>query len=150
MTLIRGSRIPLTLEYMAEVTPTVAAYDLCPLHAECLINMSSHSTRNGVKVCWPATARFELVVGSIKRRIATGAIVDTFGRMVRVVFTGASTLSALFTKNAELFCSHLVSSDRPIYRLGVQKPPWCTNLGLKRLSTRLRFSGRGATWRRPV
>lgn len=106
MTLIRGGLIPLTLKYMAEVTPAVGTYDLCALHTKCVINVSSDSPRDGIKVCWPATARFELVIGSVKRRIATSAIVDTFGRVVRIVFTGASALSTFFTENAELFYSH--------------------------------------------
>lgn len=103
MTLIRGGLISLTLKYMAEVTPTVGTYDLCALHTKCVINVSSDSTRDGIKVCRPATARFELVIGSVKRRIATGAIVDAFGRVVGIVFTGARALSALFAENAELF-----------------------------------------------
>lgn len=147
MTLVRGSRIPLTLEYMAKVTPTVATHDLCPLHAECAINMPSHSTRDGIKVCWPTTARFELVVGSVKRRIATSAIVDAFGRIVGIVFTSTSTLGTLFTENTKLFCSHSRKQISTVYCVGVETP-WCANLGSKQLSTRLRSSGRVATWLR--
>lgn len=146
VTLIRGSLIPLTLEYMAEVTPTVRAYDLCPLHAKCGINVSSYSTRDGIKVCWPSTARFELVIGSIKWRIATSTIVDAFGRVVGIVFTGASALSTLLTENAELFCSHYCKLRSIIYALRGEKSPWYTNLGSEQLSTHLRFSGWGATW----
>lgn len=148
MTLICGGLIPLTLKHMAEVTPTVGAYDLCPLHTKCVINVSSDSTRDGIKVCRPATARFELVIGSVKRRIATSAIVDAFGRVVGIVFTGASALSTLFTENAELFYSHPCKQISIIYRLGGEKPPWYTNQGSKQLSIHLRFSDWGVPWRR--
>lgn len=123
MTLVRGSLIPLTLEYMAKVTPTIGAYDLCPLHTKRAVNVSSHSTRDGIKVCGPATARFELVVGSVQRRIATSAIVDAFRRVVGIIFTGASALSALFTENAELFWSHPCKHTSILHRLGVENPP---------------------------
>jgi hypothetical protein len=64
---------------MAQVASAVAAHNLCPLHAECAVGVSSHRTRHGVKERRPAAARLELVLGSVDRRIAAGASVGAGG-----------------------------------------------------------------------
>ena len=78
VTLICRSFISLALEYMTKMTPAVAADDFRPLHAESVVHVSGHRTRDGVKVCRPATAGLELVISGIKWRIATCAVVNAF------------------------------------------------------------------------
>lgn len=87
---------------MAEVTSTVAADDLGPLHAKCVVHMSRHGTGNRVKVGRPAAAGLELVISRIERRVTSGAVVHAFCRIVFIVLAGASTLGTLLAKDAEL------------------------------------------------
>jgi hypothetical protein len=89
---------------MTQMPATVAADNLCPLHAEGTICMSCDCSRNGVIVGRPAAARLEFVVRFVEGRIATGAGVDTRVRHVLIVFTSAGSFGALLTKNSKLFC----------------------------------------------
>lgn len=102
MALISRSLVALALEDMAKVTTAVSADNFRPLHAKRVIHVSGHSSGNRVKVCGPSTARLELMVGSVKRRITTGAIVDALGRVMGVIFACTGTLGTLFAENAEL------------------------------------------------
>lgn len=104
MPLIGGRREALAFKDVTEVTPTVTADNLCALHAEGIINMSLHSTGNRIEVSGPATAGLELVIGRVKGRIATSAVIDTRGRVVRVVFTRSCALCAFLSENAKLLC----------------------------------------------
>jgi hypothetical protein len=70
---------------MSQMSSAVAAHNLCPLHAECAVGVSSHRTRDGVKEGGPAAARLELVLSSVDGRIAAGASVSTGGWRVLVV-----------------------------------------------------------------
>lgn len=85
MSLIRRRRVALSLKHMSQMSSTVAAHNLCPLHAECAVGVSSHCARNGVEERRPAAARLELVLSSVDRRIAAGASVGAGSRRVLVV-----------------------------------------------------------------
>ena len=85
MSLVRRRGVSLSLEDMSQVTSTVAAHNLCPLHAKRAVGVSSHRSRNGVKECRPAAARLELVLSSVDGRIAAGASVSAGGWRVLVV-----------------------------------------------------------------
>ena len=61
MPLIRGRRIPLSLEHMSQMSPTVTAHDFRPFHSKRAIRMSCNRPRNRIKVRGPATSRLELV-----------------------------------------------------------------------------------------
>jgi hypothetical protein len=65
---------------MSQVSSAVAAHDLCPLHAECAVGVSSHRAGNGVEEGGPAAARLEFVLSSVDGRIAAGARVRAGGR----------------------------------------------------------------------
>jgi hypothetical protein len=103
--LISRGFVALTLEDMAKMTTAIGADNLRSLHAKRVVHMSGHSPRNGVEVCRPSTARLELVVSSVKWRIATGAFVDALGWVVGIIFPCAGTLGTLFAENAELLCN---------------------------------------------
>jgi hypothetical protein len=102
--LISGSLISFTLEYMAEMTAAVGTDNLRSLHAKGAINMSSDSTRDGIKVCRPATAGLEFMIGGIQGCVAARAVVNASRRVVGIVFAGAGALGSLFAEDAELFC----------------------------------------------
>ncbi len=89
---------------MTKVAATVAANNLRPLHAESAVCVSRDCTRDGVKICWPAASRLELVVCFVEWRIATGAGVDTRVGHMFVVFTGTWRFGALLSEDSELFC----------------------------------------------
>lgn len=73
-----GRRVEsLALENVPKMTATVVANNLGPLHAKGVIDMSLHGTGDRIKVSGPATARLELVVGSVEGRITAGAVIDT-------------------------------------------------------------------------
>lgn len=84
------------LENMAEMTAAVGAYNFRTQHAECAIFVSGNSSRDAVKVGGPTASRLELVVGFVEGSLATGAGVDSLGRVVLVKGSGARGLSALF------------------------------------------------------
>ena len=101
--LIRGRGVPLSFEDMTQMPATVAADDLRPFHAKSIIHMSGHRSRNRIKVCWPAAARLELMVGFVERRVAPGAVVHALRRVVGIVLSRAGALSSLLAEDAELF-----------------------------------------------
>lgn len=143
MPLIGGRREALAFKDVTEVTPTVTADNLCALHAEGIINMSLHSTGNRIEVSGPATAGLELVIGRVKGRIATSAVIDTRGRVVRVVFTRSCALCAFLSENAKLLC---ISKQRKHLR-GIRGPSLGggTHRDSGPPSTDPRFSDRGKT-----
>lgn len=85
VSLVRGRRVTLSLEYMSQMSSAVAANNLCPLHAECAVGVSSHRTGNGVEECRPTAARLEFVLSSVDGRIAAGASVGAGSWRVLVV-----------------------------------------------------------------
>lgn len=94
----------LAFKNMPEVASAVITDNLGPFHSKCVVDMSLNSTGDRIKVGRPATARLELVVGLVEGRVAAGAVINTLGGVVRVIFTSTSRLSALFTENPELCC----------------------------------------------
>lgn len=104
MPLIRRSRIPLALENMPQVPPTVTAGNLRPLHAKRAIRMPGDSPRDGIKVSRPAAPGLELLVRRVEGCMAACAGVDALGWVVGVVFACSGPLGAFFAKDAELFC----------------------------------------------
>ena len=113
MPLIRWRWVPLALEDMAQVPSTVAAYDLCPLHAESSIHMPRHCARHSVIERRPSTSALELLLGGVERRLAASAGVDTGRRGVLVVLAAERGFGALFTENAELLCGNISASMSP-------------------------------------
>lgn len=100
-----GRRIEsFSLEDVTQVSSAVRADDLCARHAKGAILVAGHGAWDGVEVCRPAAARLELVVGLVERCAAPCASVDTLGRVVLVIFTGARGLGALLSEDAELLC----------------------------------------------
>jgi hypothetical protein len=109
MTLVSGSRISLSLENVTKMTTTVGTDNLSTLHAKGTVDMSSHSTRNGIKESRPAAARLELVVGLVERSFAASAGVGTLGGHVLIKVAAVGGFGALFAEDAELLCWKLVS-----------------------------------------
>jgi len=105
--------VSLTLEHMAEMTATVCAYDLGPLHAKTTVNMSRHCTWYSVVERRPSTSALELLLGGVERRLAASAGVDTGRRGVLVVLAAERGFGALFTENAELLCGNISASMSP-------------------------------------
>ena len=99
--------ISLALEHMSQMSSTVTANNLRPLHTESAICMPRHRTRDVVKVRWPSTARLELVFRGVKRCIAAYTCVDAFLGVVLVVFTGEGCFGALLAYDAELLLVEL-------------------------------------------
>lgn len=104
MPLVGRCLVALSLENMAQMATTIRAHDLRPLHSEGAISVSRHGTWYVVEVCWPSTARLELVVGFVQWSIASSAVVDAFFGHVLVVFAGAWGFGALLSDDAELLC----------------------------------------------
>ena len=103
MPLIRWRRISLALEDMAQMSATITADDLCPLHAEGTICMSGDSTGDAVEVRGPPTARFEFMVGLVQRCVAASACVHASRGLVLVVLACKWGFGTFFPENAELF-----------------------------------------------
>lgn len=103
MPLIRGRRIPLALEHMAQMPAAVATHDLRALHPKRTVGMSRHGPRQGIKVRGPSAPGLELVGRLVEGRIAPRAVVDPLRREVLVVFARAGPFGALFAEDAELF-----------------------------------------------
>lgn len=103
MPLIRRCWETLAFENMSKMASAVAADDFSALHAKGIVHISFDSTGNRIKISGPPTARFELVVCCIKRRITASTVVYTLRGIVRVIFASPRTFSALFTENPELF-----------------------------------------------
>ena len=94
---------------MAKMTAAVGAYNFSSRHTESSILVSRYSTRDAVKVGWPSTTRLELVIGLVKRCMASGTSINSLFRIVLVEFAGARSLSSLFSQNAKLLCTVNVS-----------------------------------------
>jgi len=77
MPLIRRCLETLAFENVPKMTSAVTADDFSPLHAKGVVHISFDSTGNRIKVSGPATARFELVVCCVKRRITASTVVYT-------------------------------------------------------------------------
>lgn len=103
VTLIGRGRIPFTLEDMTKMASTVAAGNFRALHTKGAVHMSLYSTGNRVKIGRPATAGLELVIGLVQRCVAAGAVINTRGRGVGVIFTSSRALCPLLAEDPELF-----------------------------------------------
>jgi hypothetical protein len=103
MPLIRRRRISLTLKDMAQMSTTITADNLCPLHAECAICMSGDGTGDAVEVRGPPTARFEFMVGLVQWCIAARAGVHAGRGLVLVIFACKWGFGTFFSEDAELF-----------------------------------------------
>jgi hypothetical protein len=103
MSLIRRCIVPLALEYMPKMAPTVTANDLRPLHPERAVRMPCHGARDAVEVCGPSAAGREFVGGFVEGRVAGRAGVDALSGLVFVEFAGEGGFGALFAEDAELF-----------------------------------------------
>lgn len=103
MSFVRGRCVSFSFEHMAQVSSTVAAYNLCPFHAESAIRMPGHCSWDCIEEGGPSAARLELVVGLVERSGAAGAAVDAGSWGVLIVFAGKWCFSALLAKDAELF-----------------------------------------------
>lgn len=97
--------IALSFEDMTKVAATVAADNLCPLHTESTVCMSRNCARDGVIICWPATAGLEFVIGLVEWRIATSACVNSRIGHMFVVFTCTRSFGAFLSEDSELFCA---------------------------------------------
>lgn len=107
MPLIRGGRVPLALEHVAQMSTAVAANNLRPLHAEHLVLMPRHSTRDGVEESRPAATGLEFVGCFVEGRLAAGAGVDAIaggGGVMLIVFADVRSLSSLFAEDTKLLC----------------------------------------------
>lgn len=102
MTLVGRRRKALALEDVAEVAAAFGADDLGPEHSPGAILVPGDSARQAVEVGRPPTARLELVVGLVQRRIATSTAVHALGGVVLVILPGSRRLSALLPENSEL------------------------------------------------
>lgn len=101
---VGGVIMSFSLEDMPKVAAAVGATNLCAAHAERVVLNPLHRSRDGVKEGRPSAERCELGVGSVQRRVAPGALVDT-GHLMPVVLTGMRSLGALLAQNPELFCT---------------------------------------------
>jgi hypothetical protein len=103
MPLICRRTISLPLENMPQVSSTVTAHNLRPLHAERAVCVSRHRAGDVVEVRGPAAAGLELVVRLVEGGVAGGAGVDAFFGRVLVVFAREGGFGAFFAENAKLF-----------------------------------------------
>jgi hypothetical protein len=94
---------------MSQVASTVAANDLCPLHAESAVGVSGHGARNGVEEGRPSATGLELMLGSVDGRVATCASVCAGGRGVLVVLARERCFGAFLTEDSELLCRSSIS-----------------------------------------
>lgn len=108
MPLVRRRRIPLPLENMAQMPPTITAHNLRARHAERAVHVARDSARQGIEERGPATTGFKLMRGFIERGRAAGAGVDTAGGHVLVVNAGVGGFGAFFAEDSELFCGRFV------------------------------------------
>lgn len=127
----------LTFEHVTQVASARATDDLCTLHSPRVVLDLGHRARDRVEERRPAAAAVELGAGLVKRRAASGAAVDALpNRMivlavsvrsamtlseaswtdllgvVLIILARASHLSALLTKDAELFLAQLSCKAR--------------------------------------
>lgn len=93
------------LENVPEMAAAVGADNLGPRHAKGVVLVARHRAGDAVKVGRPATARLELVVGLVQRRITASAGVDTRVGEELVVLAREGRLGALLSEDAELLCA---------------------------------------------
>jgi hypothetical protein len=105
MPLVRGRRIALTLEDVAEVAAAGGADDLGAVHAERAVGAAHDGARHGIEEGRPAAAAAELVRGAVQRRAAAGARVGALRGEVLVQGTREGGFGAAFAQDAELFCA---------------------------------------------
>lgn len=103
MPLIGRRLVSFSFEDMPQVSATVAAYDLGPLHAKSAVRVPGHRSWHGVEESRPPAARLKLVIRCIEWRVAARASIHAFVRMVLVIFSGEGRFGALLSKNAKLF-----------------------------------------------
>src|SRR5947207_205392 len=103
MPLIRRRWVSLSLEHMAQMTPTICAYNLRPLHSKSLVRISLHRSGNSVEERRPTAPRREFVICLVEGCVAGGAGVDAVAGHVFVEFTGVGSFGALLADDAELF-----------------------------------------------
>jgi len=111
MPLISRCRISLTLENMSQVSTTVAAHYLCPLHAKGAVRVASDRTGQRIEVCWPSAATLELVFRLVQGCAASCAGIDSVFWSMLIIFAAEWCLCALLSQNSELF---LVKNGLPL------------------------------------
>lgn len=92
-----------TLEDVAQMSTTVGANNLRPLHPEGAIGMSDDSSRNLLKKSGPPTPRTEFGIVLVEWSIATGAVIDSLFRCMLVVFARSCHFGPLLSEHTELF-----------------------------------------------
>ena len=102
MPLVLGISKSLALEDVPQMSTTVVAYDLRPLHSPAVVDSLTHSAWNGVPEGGPAAPRVEFMVGLVEGRVATSAGVDASGGVVLIVFARMRRFGPLLTENTEL------------------------------------------------
>jgi len=102
MTFIRRRWESFAFEYMAEMTTTSGANDLCARSAKRLVLMSSDGPRDGVEEGRPATTARELGGALVERCPTPNARISP---LILVVFVFSSTggFCALLAENPKLF-----------------------------------------------
>lgn len=108
MPLICWRGISFSLENMSQMSSTIRTNNLGSLHSESTIGMPGHSTWDVVEICWPPTARLELVVCLVEWCIAACAGVYSCLWGVFVIFASTWCFSALLSQDSKLFYSSLV------------------------------------------
>lgn len=103
VTLICGCGVALSLKYMTKMAAAVGADDLSSAHAQSAVFMACNGTRDAVKVCRPATARLELVIGLVDWGFTPSTGVDSRLWHVLVVLSRKGGFGALLSQNTELF-----------------------------------------------
>lgn len=102
--LIRGRRVSLAFEDVAQMATAVRADDLGALHAEAGVRMPRDCAGDAVEVRGPAATGLEFVVRLVEGCVACRARVDALAGHVLVVFAREGGFGALFAEDAELFC----------------------------------------------
>jgi hypothetical protein len=110
MSLVGRRRVALILENMAQMSATICANYLYPLHAESLVAVPCHCTRYCVEERWPPAARLELLVCAVEWRIAGSTVVSAGGWVVLIVVAAEGRFGAFLSYDAELFCRALVDA----------------------------------------
>ena len=102
MSLVGWRWVTLALEHVSQVSSTVCAHYLRPLHSKRSICVSRYSTWNCIEESWPSASRLELLIGAIQGCVTCSAAVSTFGGIVLVVFAGEGRFCALLSDYSEL------------------------------------------------
>lgn len=102
MPLIGRRIVSLSLEHMSQMSSTITAHNLRPLHAECAICVSRHRTWYCIKESRPSASALELLICGVESCSAAGASVRALLWIVFVVVTGEWRLGAFLSEDAEL------------------------------------------------